>query len=281
MPTENELFSAVDALLERVPSDDLPPPAERKRLREAAGLSQAQIAGAVDTRREAVGRWEAGLSEPRPPQRAAYARLLEGLAARFPAPAPASSGDLEASAGPEAAAPPPTPPPAPAPAPAAAPAPAPRTPMARSAPARRPAPKRPPATPATAPAPARAAADPRFAHGPLGVLDGDGQLYCAGGLVLQCPAGTLPELVEWTLAEARLGAARLHHSGKDSDPLVVLTTEAAGRLGLPERLEDRRSMRLPEDHQVVRQIGKAKWRLTQRGFGPWARVYRPAVGGER
>ena len=45
----------------------------------------------------------------------------------------------------------------------------------------------------------------------------------------------MPELVEWTLAEARLGASRLHRSGKDSDPLVVLTAAAAERLGLPSR----------------------------------------------
>jgi hypothetical protein len=72
-------------------------------------------------------------------------------------------------------------------------------------------------------------------------------------LVLECPAATVPELVAWTLAEAKLGAGRLHRSGKDSDPLIVVTTAAAARLGLPEHLEDRRSMRLPEDHKVVRQ----------------------------
>ncbi|WP_157873376.1 helix-turn-helix transcriptional regulator, partial [Streptomyces neyagawaensis] len=85
MATENELFSAVDALLEQVAQDVLPPPAERRRLRTAAGLSQEQIATALGTRREAVGNWESGRTEPRPPQRAAYARLLESLAARFPA----------------------------------------------------------------------------------------------------------------------------------------------------------------------------------------------------
>jgi hypothetical protein len=31
----------------------------------------------------------------------------------------------------------------------------------------------------------------------------------------------------------------------------------------------------------VRQISKAKWKLTQRGFGPWPRIYRPAQGSER
>jgi hypothetical protein len=112
-------------------------------------------------------------------------------------------------------------------------------------------------------------------------LDGDGSLYCAGGLVLECPAATVPELVAWTLADARLGAGRLHRSGKDFDPLIVLTAAAAERLGLPERLADRRAMRLPEDHKVVRQIAREKWQLTRRGFGPWARVYRPASGQQR
>jgi transcriptional regulator with XRE-family HTH domain len=97
VPTENELFGAVDALLEQVAQDDLPPPDERKRLREAAGLSQTQIAKATGTRREAVGNWELGKTEPRPPQRAAYARLLEGLAARFPAPEPATEAATEPS----------------------------------------------------------------------------------------------------------------------------------------------------------------------------------------
>jgi DNA-binding transcriptional regulator YiaG len=285
VPTENELFSAVDALLEQVPSDDLPPPAERKRLREAAGLSQTQIASALGTRREAVGNWEAGRTEPRPPQRAAYTRLLEGLAARFPAPAAHAQPAPEPptlSTGPAADAASMTthentqPTAAPAtPAPTAPPRPA--TTARSTSTSRRPAAKKTTAKPA----PTAAAVDPRFAHGPLGVLDGDGSLYCAGGLVLECPAKSVPELVAWTLAEAKLGASRLHRSGKDSDPLIVVTAAAAARLGLPELLEDRRSMRLSEDHKVVKQVVRTKWQLTKRGFGPWARVYRPAKGSER
>ncbi|SHM23529.1 telomere-associated protein Tap [Actinacidiphila paucisporea] len=285
MPTEGELFSAVDALLEEVAaSEALPPPAERKRLREAAGLSQAQVARAVDTRREAVGNWEAGRTEPRPPQRAAYARLLEGLAARFPTPEPPAPtpearpapAAPEAFTGPAGAPRPPI-----HPAPPTSPA-APASEASSASPRSTPTSYRPTARKAVAkPAPAPTAADPRFAHGPLGVLDGDGFLYCAGGLMLECPAGTVPELVEWTLAEAKLGAPRLHRSGKDSDPLIVVTAAAAGRLGLPERLEDRRSMRLPEAHKVVKQIVRAKWQLTKRGFGPWARIYRPAQGQRR
>jgi hypothetical protein len=102
--------------------------------------------------------------------------------------------------------------------------------------------------------------------------------------VLDCPAATIPELVEWTLAESGLGAAKLHRNGKDADPLIVLTASAAVKLGLPEHLEgheQRRSLRLPADHPVVKQVAKAKWNLTQRGFGPWARIYRPAQSGRR
>lgn len=102
--------------------------------------------------------------------------------------------------------------------------------------------------------------------------------------MLDCPATTVPELVEWTLRESGLGAAKLNRYGKDSDPLLVLTAAAAVKLGLPERLEgheQRRSLRLPQDHPVVRQVVKAKWQLTQRGFGPWARIYRKAQGRER
>ena len=277
MSAGDELFSAVDALLEEVAAGEvLPPPAERKRLRVAAGLSQVQIAAALGTRREAVGNWESGRTEPRSPQRAAYARLLEGLAARFPAPAAAPTAHVRpAPAGPERLAGPAAVSPAPIRPAAAVPG---RSPAgARRMPSRYPVVRRAVAEPVPAPV----AADPRFVHGPLGVLDGDGSLYCAGGLVLECPAVSVPELVEWTLAEARLGAGRLHRSGKDSDPLIVVTADAAVRLGLPERLEDRRSMRLPEDHKVVRQIARAKWQLTKRGFGPWARVYRPAQDAER
>lgn len=49
----------------------------------------------------------------------------------------------------------------------------------------------------------------------------------------------------------------------------------------PPALEDRRGLRLADDHPVVRGITRARWKLTRRGFGPWARVYRPAQGGRR
>ncbi|MEU9032568.1 helix-turn-helix transcriptional regulator, partial [Streptomyces sp. NPDC048383] len=85
MNDQTALFAAVDALLEAAAAQDgLPHPDERKRLREAAGLSQDQIAKALSVRRETVTSWETGRTAPRPPKRAAYARLLEGLATLHP-----------------------------------------------------------------------------------------------------------------------------------------------------------------------------------------------------
>ncbi|WP_051733107.1 telomere-associated protein Tap [Streptomyces lydicus] len=253
------------------------------RLREAGSLTQAQVAKALRVRRETVADWEAARKEPRPPKRAAYIRLLEGLAARHPVPeptaAPAPPPASEARTAPSAA---------PSSAMAAAPAEGVAAPVAPSRPRRAVEPSQAPRTTAVAkkaapkrPAPVPTDVDPRFGNGPLGVLDGDGSLYCVGGLVLDCPATTLPALVEWTLAEAKLGAPRLHKSGKDSDPLIVLTAGAAELLGLPDTLEDRRGLRLPEDHKAVKQLTKADWKLTRRGFGPWARIYRSADGGRR
>ncbi|MFC9431923.1 telomere-associated protein Tap [Streptomyces sp. NPDC056987] len=281
MPTENELFSAVDALLEQVAQDDLPAPAERKRLREAAGLSQAQIATALDARREAVGNWETGKTEPRPPKRAAYARLLEGLAARFPAPDPGAPATAPTPVVPEAFT-------GPAPEPASAPAVPSSRPAANSttrpsnASSRRPGARK--AAKSTA---AVAAADPRFENGPLAVIDvdEDGQVsaYCIGGLVLDVPAKSIPALVDWTLTEARLGQARLHRNGRDADPILVLTAAALKRYGLPAALseEERRAGRLPAGHKVVKQIERAGLKMSQRGFGPWARVFRDPEGSRR
>ncbi|MFI1652162.1 telomere-associated protein Tap [Streptomyces avidinii] len=265
MPTEDELFAAVDDLLTGEP--EMPPPAERARLREAAGITQARLAQVLQTTTQSVKNWEAGRSEPRPPRRQAYQRLLDGWAAQYPAqpsvPVPAVLSGRPAPAVPSAA------PSSPAVA---------ESVVSPAATSRRPAAKK-AAKPATA-----SPADPRFPHGPLAVLDGDGSAYGVDGIVLDCPATTVVELVEWTLKESGLGAPRLNHNGKDSDPLIVFTASAAVKLGLPERLEgreERRSLRLADDHPVVKQIAKAKWQLTQRGFGPWARVYRKAEGSAR
>ncbi|MFJ8158800.1 telomere-associated protein Tap [Streptomyces sp. NPDC094468] len=280
-------------------------PAERKRLRQAHALTLDEVAAALKVRRATVGAWESGKTEPRPPEREAYARLLEQLATLYPAQESTGAEQEEDTAVPHpvpapaaqaqsAAAAPSTPRVSPpmastdagepagdgAEEPAAAPPPAVRAPADVSRPrAERASSKAAPAnTPATGGA---------YAHGPLLVLDADAGRqvtgYGVGGLILDVPATSLPALVEWTLTEAQLGAERLHGSGKDADPLLVLTEAACERYGLPATLshEERLAGRLAEEHRVVKQLQRAEWKLTKRGLGPWARIYRPAQGGRR
>ncbi|MCX5536819.1 transcriptional regulator [Streptomyces sp. NBC_00006] len=344
-----DLFDAVDALVASRAS--LPPAQERKRLRVAHGLTLDQVAVALKVRRATVSGWESAKkpTEPRGPEREAYARLLGRLAELYPAPAepgapvsaafttapgPAHARSLSPGRAPGAAAVTPQPQPAapaapaataPAPDPAAAaavvsgagtaPAPGPARRAARSAgpssTPRRPGAKKPapaansPAPAADSPAPAAntparvadspapvagtavAGAGARFANGPLAVVDVDAEgrvvAYCTGGLVLDVPARSMPALVEWTLTEAELGQPKLSGPGKDADPLLVLTEAALERYGLPAALteEERLAGRLPEGHKVIKQLARADWKLTKRGFGPWARIYRPATGTER
>ncbi|MCW1100019.1 MULTISPECIES: telomere-associated protein Tap [Streptomyces] len=290
----SELFDAVDALV--ASRSPLPPPAERRRLRQAHALTLDEVASALGVRRATVGGWESGKSEPRPPEREAYARLLKQLAALYPAPqssgapqegtgtaAPAAQagptgGAAEATATAEAEEPQAAPP-APIRHASATQRPVPRAEQAPHT-SRRPAARK--AAPADTPAPGGA-----YAHGPLLVLDADTERqvtgYGVGGLILDVPAKSLPALVEWTLTEARLGSQKLHGSGKDGDPLLVLTEAACERYGLPTALSEaeRLAGRLPEGHKVIKQLERADWQLTKRGLGPWARIYRPAHGSRR
>jgi transcriptional regulator with XRE-family HTH domain len=299
----SELFDAVDALVaSRAP---LPPAEERKRLRQAHGLTLDEVAAALKVRRATVSGWESLKRpiEPRGPEREAYARLLNKLAELYPAPAAAPTAapatfTSEAAPAPEARTRPAEPvaeaaamtatentqTPAAAPVAAALQV-APRSARtARSTSTSRRPGARKAASLAAAPV---GGADPRFENGPLAVVDvdTDGQVlaYCVGGLVLDVPAKSLPCLVEWTLKEAKLGQPRLSGPGRDGDPLLVLTEAALERYGLPVAFtdEERLAGRISEGHKVVKQLARADWKLTKRGFGPWARIYRPAQGSER
>ncbi|MFJ8166441.1 telomere-associated protein Tap [Streptomyces sp. NPDC096136] len=279
---QTTLFAAVDALLEEAAAKDgLPAPDERKRLREAAGLSQDQIAKALSVRRETVTSWETGRTAPRPPKRAAYARLLEGLAALHPTPGTPTPPTTTINA---VNAEPPTAAPTPPPTVNAEPPTPPTTLNAVNTPTPHetaPHPTATPAHPGLSPRPRPTHSTglplPLQGNGPLAVLDGTGHAHAAGGVLLSHPTSDLPALISWALGpDADLRAPRLHRNGKDGDPLLVLTAPAAERLGLPLALEDRRALRLPDNHPVVKQLTKAKWQLTRRGFGPWARIYRPA-----
>ncbi|MFF2173137.1 helix-turn-helix domain-containing protein [[Kitasatospora] papulosa] len=91
--------NSVEALLEEARLNaSIPPPAERQRLREAAKLSRAQVATTVGVGRTTVANWETGVSDPTPPSRLPYLRLLKGLAEIYPpdstpAPAPGPTAD--------------------------------------------------------------------------------------------------------------------------------------------------------------------------------------------
>ncbi|MFC1405777.1 MULTISPECIES: helix-turn-helix transcriptional regulator [Streptacidiphilus] len=94
-----ELFHSVDALIAAVASGTvLPAPAERVRLRQAAGLTVAQIAAALRVDPVLVQGWEDGSAVPSAGIAPAYARLLEGLAERFPTAAAAPVQSAAASA---------------------------------------------------------------------------------------------------------------------------------------------------------------------------------------
>ncbi|MEU3842397.1 helix-turn-helix domain-containing protein [Streptomyces sp. NPDC028635] len=64
------------------PASPLPPPKERRRLREAASLTQAQLAARLGVSKGAVRAWESGRTAPRGPEREAYVTLLASLEAR-------------------------------------------------------------------------------------------------------------------------------------------------------------------------------------------------------
>ncbi|MFH8365144.1 helix-turn-helix domain-containing protein [Streptomyces anulatus] len=97
--------NSVEALLEEARlAAAMPPPEERFRLREAAGFSRAHIAATVGVGRQTIANWETGVSDPTPPARYPYLRILKGLADIYPP--PAAHGDPIAAL--FAPAPPPT-----------------------------------------------------------------------------------------------------------------------------------------------------------------------------
>ncbi|MEU4032336.1 helix-turn-helix domain-containing protein [Streptomyces anulatus] len=79
--------NSVEALLEEARlAAAMPPPEERFRLREAAGFSRAHIAATVGVGRSTIANWETGVSDPTPPARLPYLRILKGLADIYPPP---------------------------------------------------------------------------------------------------------------------------------------------------------------------------------------------------
>ncbi|MFI6937756.1 helix-turn-helix domain-containing protein [Streptomyces sp. NPDC050418] len=95
-------FDAIDALLASVQEEaTLPPAGERRRLREALGLSRTQVAAVLGVSASTVGGWESG-RDPSGEIRAKYRYFLEGALAKVGGPegaggeAPDPQGDSQA-----------------------------------------------------------------------------------------------------------------------------------------------------------------------------------------
>ncbi|MEV0240509.1 helix-turn-helix domain-containing protein [Streptomyces sp. NPDC050674] len=88
------------------PAIPLPPPKERRRLREAASLTRAQLASRVGVTSETVRGWETGRSTPRGRKGEKYAKLLDSLGdeAEVTAPQEATADTGEPAPASEAAA---------------------------------------------------------------------------------------------------------------------------------------------------------------------------------
>ncbi|MFG1669798.1 helix-turn-helix domain-containing protein [Streptomyces sp. Y7] len=80
----------------QTPAAQLPPPEERRRLREAASLTQAQVAERVGVSRETVRAWESGRTTPRGRRREAYAQLLRTVADKTEGQEPEEVDDMTA-----------------------------------------------------------------------------------------------------------------------------------------------------------------------------------------
>ncbi|MEU9705584.1 helix-turn-helix domain-containing protein [Streptomyces sp. NPDC047981] len=90
----------------------MPTPKELRRLREARGLSEDQVAEAMGVTRATVRSWETGRTTPRGRKQEAYAKLIgahedQGAPAPAPAPAPTSTPSTEPPAPPSALSTPP------------------------------------------------------------------------------------------------------------------------------------------------------------------------------
>ncbi|MFE6699196.1 helix-turn-helix domain-containing protein [Streptomyces sp. NPDC057718] len=305
------LFDSDEVFIAK-PRPNLPPPVERAKLREKLKLTPWQVADACGITEETLLAWEEGTSAPLGGEAATYGYLLAVLQAhltgeptQWPVPALlpdwAALGRLKheltaAMTGEE--------PCRRCHEPTAqrvggrpqhlgtrCPAPGVPRPYASVAASAAP-PQRQPAPSDSLPAPraAQPASPPRHLHypaargrrygdGPLAVLASDttGLLaHLADGRVRPCPARDLPGLLEWTL-HAPLGAAPIRAEGLPSGPLLVLTSTALDRLGLPVEAPDQAHRHPRSDHILLRQLRSIGWQSDDHGLGPWMRLH-PTTG---
>ncbi|MFI5895609.1 helix-turn-helix domain-containing protein [Actinoplanes sp. NPDC051513] len=70
----------VAELVDRLRANRLPPPAERRAIRKRADVTLDDVAKALGVEKMTVSRWERGVRQPWPKNRAAYICLLQALA---------------------------------------------------------------------------------------------------------------------------------------------------------------------------------------------------------
>jgi transcriptional regulator with XRE-family HTH domain len=68
-----------DLILEAAGRRLLPPPEQRRRIREQANLTQCEVAGVLGTDASCISHYERGTREPRGEMRKAYGALLDRL----------------------------------------------------------------------------------------------------------------------------------------------------------------------------------------------------------
>lgn len=76
---KSALAAAYPRLTDRVRAAQLPPPAERRAIRQAARTSLSDVAAELGVSPMSVLRWERGESAPRLDHAIAYRRILDGL----------------------------------------------------------------------------------------------------------------------------------------------------------------------------------------------------------
>ncbi|MFJ3673633.1 telomere-associated protein Tap [Streptomyces sp. NPDC090106] len=113
---------------------------------------------------------------------------------------------------------------------------------------------------------------------PLAVLEAVGnelRAHLPNGQTADVPADVtdLATAAEWALAYG-LGAPGLSRYDEPSGPLLVLDGSAVEALGLPLQLDDRRNLRVTEDHPAVKAVDAAGWTLSRAGLGAWSFLFK-------
>lgn len=74
-----DMIASLEALRQKRAPVRLPPPGERKRIRNEYGVSQGDVAAVLGVSRLTVSMWERGETDPKPDHAQKYAELLDQM----------------------------------------------------------------------------------------------------------------------------------------------------------------------------------------------------------